>query len=58
MASAFDGAEDLRYLDLPLDVPRALLDIDEVSYDSMNRPLVAMRHAALTEDHCYITEIR
>ena len=50
--------EDLRYLDLPLDVPRALLDIDEVSYDSMNRPLVAMRHAALTEDHCYITEIR
>ncbi|MDO6587971.1 GntR family transcriptional regulator [Salipiger sp. 1_MG-2023] len=50
--------EDLDYLDLPRNAPRALLDIDEVSYDSSNRPLVAMRHAALTEDHCYINELR
>ena len=50
--------EDLKYFNLPLDTPRALLDIEEVSYDSNNRPLVAMRHAALTDDHCYINEIR
>ncbi|MBT9383168.1 GntR family transcriptional regulator [Pseudooceanicola sp. CBS1P-1] len=50
--------EDLKWLELPADAPRAVLDIEEVSYDSLNRPLVAMRHAALTEDHCYINEIR
>lgn len=51
-------AEDLRLLGLPESGTRALLEIDEVAYDSMNRPLIAVRHSALTEDHCYINEIR
>ncbi len=49
---------DLRLLNLPEDDVGALLDIDAVSCDSMNRPLVATRPAALTEDHCHINEIR
>lgn len=51
-------AEDLRLLELGEGETRALLEIDEVAYDSMNRPLIAARHSALTEDHCYINEIR
>ncbi|SOH92206.1 GntR family transcriptional regulator [Monaibacterium marinum] len=58
LAARIATAEDLRLMHLDLTEVRALLDIDAVSYDSMNRPLVAMRHAALTEDHCYINEIR
>lgn len=58
LAARLATTEDLRLLQLPEDTPRALLDIDAVSYDSKNRPLAAMRHAALTEDHCYINEIR
>lgn len=50
--------EDLHLLQLAEGTVRALLEIDAVSYDSMNRPLVAIRHAALTDDHCYINEIR
>lgn len=50
--------EELRLLHLPEEETRALLDIDETAYDSMNRPMIAARHAALTEDHCYINEIR
>lgn len=58
LAARLATPEDLRLLQLPEDTPRALLDIDAVSYDSMNNPLAAIRHAALTEDHCYINEIR
>lgn len=58
LAARIATPDDLKFLELPSDTVCPVLDIDEVSYDSMNRPLVAMRHSALTEDHCYINEIR
>ncbi|UWQ16428.1 GntR family transcriptional regulator [Jannaschia sp. M317] len=38
--------------------PVALLDIDETAYDALNEPLMMMRHAALTDQHCYVNEVR
>ncbi|KMK68499.1 GntR family transcriptional regulator [Puniceibacterium sp. IMCC21224] len=58
LAARLATSEDLQLLHLPDAGVRAVLDIDAVSYDSMNRPLVAIQHTALTEDHCYINEIR
>jgi len=36
----------------------ALLDIDALALDTLNEPLLIMRHAALTEEHCYVNEMR
>lgn len=52
------GPEDYPLLDLDPGCPHALLDIDEVAYDAHNEPLLTMRHAALTDHHCYVNEIR
>lgn len=58
LAARLATPEDLGLMQLPTETPVALLDIDTVSYDSMNRPLAATRHAALTDEYCYINEIR
>lgn len=50
--------EDSALLELPEDTPTALLDIDETAYDAMNEPLMTIRHAALTDAHCYVNEVR
>ena len=50
--------EDLRLLDLPGDVPVALLEIDEIAFDPQNEPILLMRHSALTDMHCYVNELR
>ncbi|ASJ73067.1 GntR family transcriptional regulator [Granulosicoccus antarcticus] len=36
----------------------ALLDINALALDNMNEPLLIMQHAALTEAHCYVNEMR
>lgn len=51
-------SEDLHLLGLRSDEPIALLDIDETAYDPANEPLMIIRHAALTDAHCYINEVR
>lgn len=50
--------EDRQLLDLTGDDPVALLEIDEIGYDLQNEPLILMRHAALTDEHCYVNEVR
>lgn len=50
--------EDRRLLDIKGDNPVALLEIDEIGYDLQNEPLILMRHAALTDEHCYVNEVR
>lgn len=50
--------EDLELLGLAGGEPVALLDIDETAFDPMNEPLIIIRHAALTDAHCYINEVR
>lgn len=50
--------EDRQLLDLSSDEPVALLEIDEIGYDLQNEPLIVMRHAALTDEHCYVNEVR
>ncbi|MGQ7844659.1 GntR family transcriptional regulator [Granulosicoccus sp. 3-233] len=40
------------------EVALALLDIDALALDTLNEPLLIMRHAALTEAHCYVNEMR
>ncbi len=49
---------DRALLELEGDDPVALLHINEVGYDLQNEPLVMMRHVALTEEHCYVNEVR
>ena len=50
--------EDKLLLECDPDEPLALLDIDEVAFDALNKPLLTMRHLALTDAHCYVNEIR
>lgn len=50
--------EDCDLLELDPVVPHAMLDISETAYDSRNRPLLRMRHTAVTGSHCYVNEIR
>lgn len=50
--------EDLALLSLDTSTPVALLDIDETAYDAQNEPLLTIRHAALTDQHSYVNEIR
>lgn len=50
--------EDKRFLNLTGDEPAALLQIDEIGYDLQNEPLIVMQHAALTDEHCYVNEVR
>ncbi|MEP2639689.1 GntR family transcriptional regulator [Roseobacter sp.] len=49
---------DRRLLNLDGAAPVALLQIDEVGYDLQNEPLLVMQHSALTDEHCYINEVR
>ncbi|MDB2407720.1 GntR family transcriptional regulator [Jannaschia sp.] len=52
------SSEDRALLDLNGPDPVALLDIDETAFDGSNEPLMMMRHAALTDQHCYVNEVR
>lgn len=52
------GPEDCRLLDLDPAECHALLDILETAYDSRNQPILLMHHAALTDAHCYVNEVR
>lgn len=51
-------AEDRALLGLDDAEPVALLDIDETAYDALNEPLITIRHAALTDQHIYVNEVR
>lgn len=50
--------DDCALLDLDPGQPHALLNIDEVAFDATNTPLLTMSHAALTDAHCYVNEMR
>lgn len=50
--------EDCQLLDLDPSRPHALLEIDEIAFDGQNAPLLLMNHRALTDEHCYVNEVR
>ncbi len=47
-----------RLLEKSPDDTLALLDINALALDTLNEPLMIMRHAALTDAHCYVNEMR
>jgi len=58
VTASIASPEDLDLLGLAGGEPVALLDIEETAFDPMNEPLIIIRHAALTDAHCYINEVR
>lgn len=50
--------EEKQWLNKPEKEPLALLDINALALDTKNEPLLIMRHAALTDAHCYVNEMR
>jgi len=50
--------EDCRLLELDPSRPHALMEIRETAYDSRNHAILTMDHVALTDDHCYVNEVR
>lgn len=52
------SAREKQFLGKPDDEALALLDINALALDTLNEPLMIMRHAALTEAHCYVNEMR
>lgn len=49
-------AEDARLLEI--DLPAALLVIDEEAFDQAGQPTILSHHRTLTEGQCYVNEIR